>query len=172
MSAGNYIFLPPTDALRWFKVLAVFRLSAAQGQTPEFDLPADSLPLRRTPPHEAALILMVDDQPLLREAVCEFLALDGYDVHGANSAGEAIRLLQEGLRPDLLLCDVLLPDVHGATLAREACALVPEMQVLFMSGHTPDILGSEIAPANFLQKPFRLDVLSRRLCSMLFDEMP
>ena len=128
MSAGNYIFLPPTDALRWFKVLAVFRLSASQGQTPEFDLPPDRTPLRRSPAHEGSVILMVDDQPLLREAVCEFLTLEGYEVHSATFANEALHLLQSGLRPDVLVTDVLLPDIHGATLARQANVLVPEMK--------------------------------------------
>jgi len=172
MSAGNYIFLPPTDALRWFKVLAVFRLSASQGHSPEFHLPPGCSPLQHGGAHANAVILLVDDQPLLREAVSEFLALQSYEIEIAGTAAEALTRLQSGLRPHLLLCDVLLPDLHGASLARQAAAIVPEVKVLFMSGHTSDVLGSEIAPANFLQKPFRLDVLARRVRSILSDEVP
>ena len=167
MSAGDYIFLPPTEALRWFKVLAVFRFATASGQRPDFELPPDRLPLCKRHAPSRRVILLVDDQELLREAISEFLALEGYEVIGAANGADAMHRMEDGLHPDLLLCDALLPDIHGAGLAREARMLYPDLQVLFISGHTEDVLGEDIGSAEFLQKPFRLDMLANRVRFLL-----
>lgn len=169
MSAGNYLFLPASEALRWFKVLAVFRFAASQGEQPGFELPPDRLPLRITPPHGRIVILIVDDQPLLCEAVGEYLAMQGYEVKLAESGADGMRMLEEGLLPDLLLCDVMLPDIRGGGFFREAQILLPDLKVLFMSGHSRESLPCEIGQEEFLEKPFRLDVLARRIRSMLLD---
>jgi two-component system, cell cycle sensor histidine kinase and response regulator CckA len=167
MSAGNYLYLPASEALRWFKVLAVFRFATSQGENPGFELPPERMAWRLTPPHGYILILIIDDQALLREAVGEYLAMQGYEVKAAESGAAAMRLLEDGLQPDLLLCDVMLPDIHGAGFAREAQLLVPTARTLFMSGHTHESLLPEIGGAEFLQKPFRLDVLARRVRNLL-----
>ena len=170
MSAGNYLYLPPSDALRWFKVLAVFRVAAAQGQQPGFELPPDCSPLHVDPPPDDLVLLLVDDQQLLREAVAEYLAMQGYRVESAASGTEAMQLLEEGLCPDLLICDVLLPDIRGDSFVREARMLYPGLKVLFVSGLGPESLHERIGPAEFLQKPFRLDALARRVCGLLMGD--
>ncbi len=167
MSAGDYMFLPPTEALRWFKVLAVFRLAASQGRSAGFELPPDRMPLRVGESDRRAVILMADDQELLREAMGEFLAMQGHEVRTAACGADAMRMMEEGLRPDLLVSDILLPDIHGIGLAREARMLFPELQVLFISGHPPETFEDEIGADEFLQKPFRLDVLARKVRSLL-----
>ena len=169
MSAGNYLFLPPSQALRWFKVLAVFRFAASQGLHPGFELPPDRLPLRISPAGESLIILIVDDQSLLCEAVGEYLTMQGYEVKAAESGAEGMSLLEEGLRPDLLLCDVVLPDIDGFGFFREAQILIPDLRVLFMSGHPRENLLREIGSSDFLEKPFRLDVLARRIRGLLLD---
>jgi hypothetical protein len=75
MSAGNYLSLPTSEALRWFKVLAVYRFAVAQGEAPGFELPPERQPLRVSSGHDHYVILIVDDQALLREAVGEYLAM-------------------------------------------------------------------------------------------------
>lgn len=167
MTAGYYLHLPPNDALRWFKVLAVFRCATSRGEPPGFELPPDRLPLRVGESHGQASILIVDDQDLLREAVGEYLAMQGYEIHVAGSGAQGMQLLEQGLRPDLLLCDVMLPDISGAGFVREAQMLLPELKVLYMSGHTHEALMGEIGGADFVQKPFRLDLLARRVRSLL-----
>jgi DNA-binding NtrC family response regulator len=174
MTAGYYLHLPPNDALRWFKVLAVFRCAASRGEPPGFELPPDRLPLRVGEVHGQSSILIVDDQDLLREALGEYLAMQGYEVQLAASGVEGMKLLEQGLRPDLLLCDVMLPDISGAGFVREAQMLVPDLKILFMSGHTHETLISQIGGADFVQKPFRLDLLARRVRNRLasFDAEP
>lgn len=169
MSAGNYLFLPPSQALRWFKVLAVFRCAASQGQQPGFELPPDRLPLRVAPAQEQVLILLLDDQPFLCEAVGEYLAMQGYEVKTAESGADGMRLLEGGMHPDLLLCDIVLPDIDGVGFFHEAQILIPDLKVLFMSGHPRESLKREIGGEAFLEKPFRLDVLARRVRKLLLD---
>ena len=163
MSAGYYLHLPPPDALRWFKVLAVFRCAASRGAEPGFELPPDRLPLRLGEPDNHVVILVLDDEELLREAVGEYLAMQGYEVKLAGSGAQGMQMLEQGLRPDLLLCDVMLPDILGAGFVREAQMLVPGLKVLFMSGHSHDSLTADLGGAEFVQKPFRLDLLARRV---------
>lgn len=172
MSAGSYLFLPPQDALRWFKVLAVFRLAAARGTESGFQLPPDRLPLRMEGPEGHPTILLVDDQDLLREAVGEYLTMQGYEVKGAASGAEGMRLIEEGLRPDLLICDVVLPDIHGTSFVREAQITAPDLKVLFISGYPPEVLRHQVGPMEFLQKPFRLDVLARRVRTLIAESAP
>jgi CheY-like chemotaxis protein len=172
MSAGNYIFLPPEQALRWFKILAGFRVAAAQGEAPGFELPPDRFSLQVGPEHDPFHVLVVDDQELLRDVVGEYLAMQGYQVHLAESGSVGMQMLEAGLRPDLVLCDVILPDISGNGFVREAQLLVPDLKVLFMSGHFRENIIAEIGDAEFLQKPFRLDVLARRVRSLITGRLP
>lgn len=63
-------------------------------------------------------ILVVDDEPAFCTVVCEILRVYGYVAHPANSARQAMELL-EGITPDLILADVMMPEVDGLTLLRE-----------------------------------------------------
>ncbi len=171
MSAGNYLILPPSEALRWFKILAVFRFASSKGEQPGFELPPDRSPLRLGSEQARSRILIVDDQELLREAVGEYLAMQGYKVEAAESGAAAMQLLEAGSRPDLLLCDVMLPDIGGAGFVREAHLLVPDLKVLFMSGHGHETIVTQIGDAEFLQKPFRLDLLARRVRSLIAGKL-
>lgn len=167
MGAGSYLFLPPENALRWFKVLAAFRYAASSGEQPGFELPSHHLPLRAGPEHEQQTILLVDDQDLLREAVAEYLSMYGYSILSAPGGAEAMLMLEEGIRPDLVICDVMLPDIRGGGFVREAQMIFPELKALFVSGYPRESVQAEIGEAEFLQKPFRLDVLARRVRALL-----
>jgi DNA-binding NtrC family response regulator len=172
MHTGIYNLLPPENALRWFKIVAGYRVATGQGEAPGFELPPDHRLLHAGSGQDAFQILIVDDQELLRDVVGEYLGMQGYQVHAAESGSAGLRLLQSGLRPELLLCDVLLPDGSGKGFVREAQLLVPDLKVLFMSGHFREAIAAEIGEAEFLQKPFRLDVLARRIRSLLAGEHP
>lgn len=113
------------------------------------------------------LILIVEDDPDVRDVTAEFLARLGYRVAKAGSADEALTLL-DGL-PDiaLLLTDLILPEGRdGTTLARHARGLRPNLKVLFMSGYTDEIAVHEgrLEPgAALLRKPFTRTGLAEQL---------
>ena len=66
------------------------------------------------------LVLVADDSATMRMSVEMSLRLGGYDVVMAHDGAEAIRLLREGLRPDLVLTDIMMPGIDGLGLIREA----------------------------------------------------
>ncbi len=98
-------------------------------------------------------VLIVDDEPLIRDLARTLLAAEGWHVLEAGSAEEALSRFAEHETPiDLLLTDVSMPGLDGRELAKRLCALRPEMSVLFMSSYSRrDRLWSW---SKFLPKPF------------------
>ena len=78
----------------------------------------------------------------MRELTREILEMAGYTVLEAARGEEALRLCRESARPiDLLLSDVVMPQMSGPELARQILALRPRTRVVYMSGYTDDALG-------------------------------
>jgi CheY-like chemotaxis protein len=116
-------------------------------------------------------ILLVEDQDGIRDLVREYLEKNGYTVLHAANGSEALKIASayEGAI-QLLLSDVIMPNVGGVELAHRLSRPRPDMKVLFMSGY-PDHATSngEIfdESAEVLQKPFLLDTLARKLRILL-----
>ena len=116
-------------------------------------------------------VLLVEDEPQVRELVLAVLQSRGYKVLCAEDAAEAIRLEeQHPARIHLLITDVVMPGMSGRELAEHLAALRPEMKVLFMSGYTDDAVlrHGVVAPGSgFLQKPFALEDMLQRVRTLL-----
>lgn len=114
--------------------------------------------------------LLVDDEDLVRMSTADMLNDLGFDVLEAGSAEEALKLMEAGNAPDLLVTDHLMPGMNGADLARQARLLLPGLPVLVVSGYaevdgiTPDL------PR--LTKPFRSADLAASLEDMLLGARP
>ncbi len=116
-----------------------------------------------TPRRTAGLgtALLVDDEDLVRMSTADMLVDLGYAVIEARSAEEALRLIAEGLRPDVLITDHLMPGMTGVELARELRSRRPELQVLIVSGYAEaEGIGSDIPR---LTKPYRSAELAEML---------
>jgi two-component system, cell cycle sensor histidine kinase and response regulator CckA len=122
-------------------------------------------------PRGSETILVVEDEPVLRKMIVDFLESSGYKVLSAESASEAVAHVQ--LFPgtiDLVLTDIVMTDMNGADLARFLCALRPELHVLYMSGYSDGALGDKfVLPKDvaFLQKPFSRVKLAHKLREIL-----
>ncbi len=103
-------------------------------------------------------ILMVEDEPLVRDMNLRILKRLGYQVLSAKNAGEALLLCEQFEDEiELLMTDVVMPYMSGGELAERLLQLRPEMKVLFTSGYTDDmILRDKIInnDAHFLSKPY------------------
>ncbi len=112
-------------------------------------------------------VLVVDDDVQMRAVIRRLLAADGFEVLEAGSAEEALAVCgRRGSPLSLLLTDMVLPELNGFELARRLRSRHPDLPVLFMSGYTEHAaLEDEILdPArNFIQKPFTLDTLTRKV---------
>jgi two-component system cell cycle sensor histidine kinase/response regulator CckA len=117
-----------------------------------------------------AMILIVDDDPMIRVLVEVALQQEGFSVLTADSGKEAISLsqLHRG-EIGLLITDVMMPGMDGPALARKMVAERPDLPVLFMSGQSDP---SDIEPyprSEFLAKPFSLAALLAQVRSLLCD---
>jgi two-component system cell cycle sensor histidine kinase/response regulator CckA len=103
------------------------------------------------PPPE---ILVVDDDPTVCKLMQRILENHGYYVSTAHSGTEALGILESSDRDfRLLVTDVLMPDMPGPALARAAATWLPELPVLYVSGHFGDYGGS-ISAVSCVMKPF------------------
>ena len=121
-------------------------------------------PLPAIPPAPAdrGLVLVVEDEEGVRRVVERVLTAAGYGVLAASSGEEALSLLSGGSVPDLLLSDVIMPEMSGKVLVELIRAKQPHLPVVYMSGYTDDIVASRgivNGAEGFLQKPFEADQL-------------
>jgi CheY-like chemotaxis protein len=84
-------------------------------------------------------ILVVDDDPDVRDYAETVLAGCGYDVLTASDGDGALALLRSGRRIDLLFTDIVMPGLDGFEVARRAVAETPTLRVLFTSGYAADL---------------------------------
>jgi PAS domain S-box-containing protein len=112
------------------------------------------------------IILLVEDEPAILKMTTKMLERLGYTVIGAATPGEAIRLARENTgRIDLLMTDVVMPEMNGRDLAENILSIYPGIKRLFMSGYTANVIahhGVLDAGVHFIQKPFsRKDLAAR-----------
>jgi CheY-like chemotaxis protein len=119
----------------------------------------------------SATILLVEDEADVRKVVSRMLTAGGYTVLEADGPREALRLFeQQGDRIDLLLTDVIMPEMNGSELSARVARLKPGVKTLFMSGFAAGVIGSGgILPegVSFLQKPFVPDALMAKIARIL-----
>ena len=147
-----------------------------RGTTFEIYLPRqpDELALLPTPPSPAEesargteSILLVEDEPAILEITGQMLESLGYAVRKASSPAEALRIAKEcGDGLQLLVTDVVMPEMNGRDLAQQLRSEHPQLKCLFMSGYTADIIarnGMVEGSLHFIQKPFSKQTLAAKL---------
>ncbi len=128
-------------------------------------------PAERPQPHAghrgSETILLVEDEPAILRLGVVMLQRLGYRVIAAATPGEAIRLARENAgNINLLITDVVMPEMNGRDLARNLLTLYPDLARLFMSGYTADVIahhGVLDESVHFLQKPFSGDDLAAKV---------
>lgn len=148
------------------------RSAVGAGTTVELWLPVshaaaaaiDTAPQPELRPLPVGTALLVDDEPLVRMSTAEMLSELGYRVVEAASAEDALQRVSDGLRPNLLVTDHLMPGMSGTDLGLALRNQYPELQILVVSGYannegiTPDL--------SRLTKPFRSDELAASLANL------
>ncbi len=130
-------------------------------------------PVREVAAGGRETILLAEDEPPVRDLLCQYLVKQGYEVLEAADGDEAIDVAgRASWQIDLLLADMVMPGMRGADLARQVVEHRPTVKVLLMSGYT-DVrvagLAGEppLADAEFIQKPFSTELLGRRVRELL-----
>jgi two-component system, cell cycle response regulator CpdR len=103
-------------------------------------------------------ILLAEDEEAMRLYLERALVKSGYSVSAVDRGTAAFALLEAGERFDLLLTDIVMPEMDGIELAQKAAVLVPDMRVMFITGFSAVTLraGRELPNAKVLSKPFHL----------------
>jgi two-component system cell cycle sensor histidine kinase/response regulator CckA len=116
-------------------------------------------------------ILVVEDEPVLSRTVTRMLEASGFQVLAATSPREAIRVAAvQGGAIDLLLTDVIMPEMNGLDLADKLRSMVPGLNVLYMSGYTADIITEHTARDPnmvLIDKPFSMEKLTSTVRGVL-----
>jgi two-component system cell cycle sensor histidine kinase/response regulator CckA len=116
-------------------------------------------------------ILVVEDTVLVLNTVCMILERAKFTVLAAGSAEEAMRLAGFARTIDLLLSDVMMPDMSGPDLALQLKELRPEMRVMLMSGYPDGAMLVLNYGWHFIEKPFVPAQLVAKINEVLGEEM-
>ena len=126
------------------------------------------------PPSVGGRILLVEDEEDVRAMAAEALELEGHEVTSAANGEEALAIwARSGQNFELLLTDVMMPGMSGGELAQRVLRSRPATRVLYMSGYNDDAIvrqGLSVSEADFLQKPFTLEALARKVRGALDTE--
>jgi PAS domain S-box-containing protein len=148
-----------------FKVFFPRSLVHAEGTS------ADALqPLSR---NRSGIILLVEDEESVRQMTQDILEMSGYTVLVAQTPQQALAFCDDDdQRIDLLLTDVIMPDMNGRELSHHIRLRRPGIKVLFMSGYAADILPMEDRDSehSFVKKPFTVQGLQEKIEMMLQAE--
>ncbi len=128
------------------------------------------LPMTSTEPEQ---ILVVDDEPMVREVVVAYLEREGFRVDEASTGGAALKHIQES-PPDLVVLDVMLPEVDGFSVLTELrrTGNIPVILLTARTDETDRVLGLELGADDYVAKPFSPRELVARVRSVLRRSNP
>lgn len=114
------------------------------------------------------VILVVDDEPMIRSLIRQELTESGYEVFEAGNGDEALGIVESTSNIDLILTDVRMPGrLNGFDLIERVLASYPRMRVIVMSGYTGQASTRFGLADRYLRKPFTMSFLERHIRELL-----
>ena len=127
--------------------------------------------MSRTESAREETLLIVENEAAIRNLLQMAFRRDGYSVLTAESAHEALAIVRDHIGAiDLVITDVMMPDMGGPELVKHLQSLRPQTRTLFISGYTDATLGDHgivSGDVNFMQKPFSPRVIAQRVRDIL-----
>ncbi|MFC2030631.1 response regulator transcription factor [Chloroflexota bacterium] len=114
-------------------------------------------------------ILVVDDEPVIAQVICERLASEGFDLHVAVTGEHALEAIAE-TTPDLVILDLMLPDLDGLEVLRRLRGSGHDLPVIILTARDDDvdvIIGLELGADDYVVKPFNPRELAARVRAVL-----
>ena len=126
-------------------------------------------------PRGTETILLVEDEPSVRHLACNILEAQGYNVLRANNGQDALRVANEhkGLPIQLVVTDVIMPQMNGKVMAEWLQTTHPDLKILFTSGYTDDAIaqhGVLEKGTAFLPKPYSPATLAQKVRALLDNQ--
>ncbi len=119
---------------------------------------------------DGKLILVIEDEDVVRELVLHILHELGYRTLEAADGPSGLRILQSGVAVDLLITDIGLPGLNGRQVADAARLIHPQLKILFMTGYAENaaVTNGMLEPdMEMITKPFAMDTMVRRVADMI-----
>ncbi|MDD4309157.1 MAG: PAS domain S-box protein [Candidatus Cloacimonetes bacterium] len=118
-------------------------------------------------------ILIVEDEVALLNFLSKLVRNIGYNVNAKSSSLEALALIKQGFKPNLIITDVVMPTLNGKEMADQIRQLIPNQQILFMSGYTDDTIvhhGVLEEGVSFIHKPFTAKDIATKISHLLAQD--
>ncbi len=123
------------------------------------------------PQGQGELIVLVEDEPAILKMAEIMISSLGYEVWATRSASDVIESFEKNKRKvDLLLTDIVMPEMNGKELGEKIRAINPAVKILFMSGYTSNIIGEHgliEESINFISKPFTKNEIAHKIYEVL-----
>jgi two-component system OmpR family response regulator len=119
--------------------------------------------------NEPIKVLVVDDEPNIRDLLTTSLRFNGYSVYAVGNGNDAVTAAEKG-KPDIILLDVMLPDQSGFAVTKKLRSMGIEVPVLFLTARdeTEDkVTGLTVGGDDYMTKPFSLDEIMARISAIL-----
>ncbi|MSZ10437.1 MAG: response regulator, partial [Actinobacteria bacterium] len=118
---------------------------------------------------ENVKVLIVDDEPNIRDLLSTSLRFAGFSVHAVANGTEAVNAAEKG-NPDIILLDVMLPDMNGFSVTKKLRSMGINCPILFLTARdeTEDkVTGLTVGGDDYMTKPFSLDEIVARINAIL-----
>jgi two-component system cell cycle sensor histidine kinase/response regulator CckA len=128
----------------------------------------------KTPPSRPLTVLVVDDEELVRKFVERVMREAGYETATASDGPEALEVAAKLERFDILVTDVMMPQMTGDELARRLRQSTPEIKVLYLTGFSDRLFKEKVtlwADEAFLDKPCSVKGLMEAVSLLLFGRL-
>jgi two-component system OmpR family response regulator len=119
--------------------------------------------------NEPIKVLVVDDEPNIRDLLTTSLRFNGYSVYAVGNGSDAVVAAEKG-KPDIILLDVMLPDQSGFAVTKKLRSMGIDVPVLFLTARdeTEDkVTGLTVGGDDYMTKPFSLDEIMARISAIL-----
>jgi two-component system OmpR family response regulator len=119
--------------------------------------------------NEPVKVLVVDDEPNIRDLLTTSLRFNGYSVYAVGNGNDAVAAAEKG-KPDIILLDVMLPDQSGFAVTKKLRSMGIDVPVLFLTARdeTEDkVTGLTVGGDDYMTKPFSLDEIMARISAIL-----
>ena len=114
-------------------------------------------------------VLVIDDEEPVRQVASEILGYLGYSVLTAGSGEDGVKRVREGMRPDVVLLDVIMPGMNGFQTLRKLREIEPDLPILICTGYSDRKAAESLVTEGadgFVNKPYDIETLAKQIAKL------
>jgi len=114
-------------------------------------------------------VLVIDDEEPVRQVASEILGYLGYSVVTTGSGEDGVKRVREGMRPDVVLLDVIMPGMNGFQTLRKLREIEPDLPILICTGYSDRKAAESLVTEGadgFVNKPYDIETLAKQIAKL------